>query len=260
MTESASPATRLELRFEAAVARLTLRHPPLNVIDLDMMDQLASAWSQLEARDDISTVVFHGDGSNFSAGVDVRLHAPELVDQMLEKFHHVIRSLLATEKITIAGVDGHCLGGGAELAMLCDLVITSHDALWGFPEITLACYPPVAVTALSALVGHKRAADLILSGRTISGREAAQMGLATEAVEKQELEKELEGRIAHLKTLSAAALSRAKKSLYGWEAIHFDKGLARAERIYRDELMRTEDAREGIRAFLEKRTPQWKGR
>src|SRR5207245_9790375 len=90
----------------------------------------------------------------------------------------VIRASVGTTKVTIAAVNGHCLGGGAELAMICDLVYTTDEAQWGFPEIKLGCYPPVAVTALAALVGQKHAADLILTGRTISGSEAARIGLA----------------------------------------------------------------------------------
>ena len=104
---------------------------------------------------------------------------------MLLKFHTVIRALIASKKVTIAAVHGHCLGGGAELAMVCDIVYTSVSAQWGFPEIKLGCFPPVACAALAALVGQKRAAELILTGRTISGSEAAQIGLATRAVPEE---------------------------------------------------------------------------
>ena len=93
---------------------------------------------------------------------------------MLAKFHGVIRALVGSRKVSIAAVHGNCLGGGAELAMVCDLAYTSELATWGFPEIKLGCYPPVAVTALAALVGQKRAADLVLTGRCITGREAAE--------------------------------------------------------------------------------------
>src|SRR6202451_4712529 len=97
---------------------------------------------------------------------------------MLLKCHAVIRAVVASKKVTIAAVRGHCLGGGAELAMVCDLVYTAATAQWGFPEIKLACYPPVACTALATLIGQKRASELILTGRTITGIEAAEMGLA----------------------------------------------------------------------------------
>jgi cyclohexa-1,5-dienecarbonyl-CoA hydratase len=166
--------------------------------------------------------------------------------------------LVASKKITIATVRGHCLGGGAELAMVCDLVYTAEDAQWGFPEIKLGCYPPVAATALPALVGQKHAADLILTGRTIPGSEAANIGLANAAVADTELQSAVKQVLEALSKLSPAALAITKKAIYAWDSMHFDKGLARAEKIYLEELMKTEDAQEGINAFLEKREPVWK--
>ncbi len=241
-----------------SVARISLHNPPLNVIDLQMMDELAQAVSDIESRPEISTIVITSHSSAFSAGVDVAAHTPDKVEAMLSKFNTVIRALVSTRKVTIASVHGHCLGGGAELAMVCVLVYTTEAAQWGLPEIKLGCYPPVAVTALAALVGQKHAADLILTGRTISGSEAASIGLANRAVPKDQLEDVVEDALEHLSKLSPAALAITKKAIYAWDSIHFDKGLARAEKIYLDELMTTEDAREGINAFLEKREPQWK--
>ena len=162
--------------------------------------------------------------------------------------------------MTIAAVHGHCLGGGAELAMVCDMVYTAASAQWGFPEIKLACYPPVACTALAALVGQKRAAELILTGRTISGIEAAEMGLANRAVPDDKLSAVADECVGQLIRLSPAALALTKKAIYAWDSMHFDKGLARAEKIYLEELMKTADAQEGIRAFVEKRAPKWAGK
>jgi len=250
--------SRIVTKVQPSVVRISLRNPPLNVIDLPMMDELVQATSEIEARPEISTTVISGHANSFSAGVDVAAHTLDKVEAMLSKFHAVIRALVNTKKVTIAAVNGHCLGGGAELAMVCDLVYTTEDAQWGFPEIKLGCYPPVAVTALAALVGQKHAADLILTGRTISGSEAASIGLANRAVPKDQLEDVVEDALEHLSKLSPAALAITKKAIYAWDSIHFDKGLARAEKIYLDELMKTEDAREGINAFLEKREPQWK--
>ena len=250
--------SRIVTKVQPSVARISLRNPPLNVIDFAVMDELVQVISDIEARPDISAILISGNGGSFSAGVDVAAHTLDKVEAMLSKFYAVIRALVNTKKVTIAAVNGHCLGGGAELAMVCDLVYTTEDAQWGFPEIKLGCYPPVAVTALAALVGQKHAADLILTGRTISGSEAASIGLANRAVPKDQLEDVVEDALEHLSKLSPAALAITKKAIYAWDSIHFDKGLARAEKIYLDELMKTEDAREGINAFLEKREPQWK--
>lgn len=251
-------STRIAVSTEANVARLTLHNPPLNVIDIPMMEELSQALTDFESRPEISTVVISGSDKAFSVGVDVAAHTPEKIEQMLTKFHAVIRALVSTRKITLAQVEGHCLGGGAELAMVCDIVITSPTAIWGFPEIRLGCYPPVACTALAALVGQKRATELIFTGRTMNGNDAAQIGLATRAA--SDVDAALEESLSDLRNLSPAALAITKKAFYAWDAMHFDKGLARAEKIYFDDLMKTEDAREGINAFLEKRPPHWKGR
>jgi cyclohexa-1,5-dienecarbonyl-CoA hydratase len=252
--------SRVLLQGQAPVATIALHHSPLNVIDLAMMDELTSVLSQVDNLQDISILVLRGTGVCFSAGVNVADHTADKVSEMLRKFHGVIRALLATGKITIASVHGNCLGGGAELAMVCDIVITSETAAWGFPEIKLGCFPPVAATALSALVGQKRASDLILTGRSITGSQAAEVGLATVAVPDAQLGNAVEEMIAALSALSPAALAITKKAIYAWDAMHFDKGLSRAENIYLSDLMKSEDAQEGIRAFLEKRKPNWTGR
>jgi cyclohexa-1,5-dienecarbonyl-CoA hydratase len=249
---------RLTTSIAGSVARIELCHPPLNVMDVPMMEELAHVLSEIESRQDIAIIVFRGEGKAFSAGVDVAAHTPDKVEEMLAKFHGVIRALVATKKVTIAAVHGHCLGGSAEFAMVCDVAYTTEDAQWGFPEIKLGCYPPVACAALAALVGQKRAAELILTGRTISGKEAARIGLATDAVGDPEAA--VEQCLGNLLQLSPAALSVTKKALYAWDSIHFDKGLARAEKTYFDDLMKTSDAHEGIRAFMEKRPPKWTGR
>jgi cyclohexa-1,5-dienecarbonyl-CoA hydratase len=250
---------RVKVDVTAPIARVTLIHPPLNVIDL-RMTEMVGLLTQIEARADISVILFEGDSGNFSAGVDIKAHLPDQIHEMLTGFHAVIRAIVASRKVTIAAVRGACLGGGAELAAVCDMVYTAHDATWGFPEIKLACYPPVAAVVLATLIGQKRAAELILTGRQFSGDEAAAMGLATRSVVTEELAAVVEHTLAELRALSPVALAHAKKAIYAWDAIHFDKGLARAEKIYLEDLISTEDAREGIIAFLEKRAPKWTGR
>jgi len=253
-------AQRLSVSLIPPVARITLRNPLLNVIDIPMMEELAHSLAEFDSRADVFVIVLNGEGKAFSAGVDMAAHTPDKVEEMLTKFHAVIRALLATKKITVAKVHGHCLGGGAELTMVCDMAFTTESAQWGFPEIKLGCYPPVACTGLAALVGQKRAAELILTGRTIDGKEAAEIGLATRAVPENELTDAVEHCVEQLRSLSPAALAIAKKASYAWDSMHFDKGLARAEKIYFEELIKTEDAQEGIRAFIEKRAPKWSRR
>jgi cyclohexa-1,5-dienecarbonyl-CoA hydratase len=257
---SETAVQRISIDIAAPIARITLTNPRLNVIDISMMEELGRGLADVESQSEISAILITGEGKAFSAGVDVAAHTPGKIEEMLQKFHGVIRALVASKKITVAAIRGHCLGGGAELAMVCDMVYTTESAHWGFPEIKLGCYPPVACTALAALVGQKRAAELILTGRTISGMEAAEIGLATRAVAEDQLENVVAECIQHLSELSPTALGITKKASYAWDSMHFDKGLARAEKIYLEDLLKTADAQEGIRAFVEKRQAQWSGK
>ncbi len=252
--------SRVEVDVTVPVSRVTLINHPLNIIDLRMTKLLHQFLLELESRPDISVIVFESDSRAFSAGVDIKAHLPEQIHEMLTSFHAVIRAIVASRKVTIAAVRGACLGGGAELAAVCDMVYTAHDASWGFPEIKLGCYPPVAAVVLATLIGQKRAAELILTGRQFTGDEAAAMGLATRSVATEDLESVVERTLSELRQLSPVALAHAKKATYAWDAIHFDKGLARAEKIYLEELISTADAREGIIAFLDKRPPKWTGK
>jgi cyclohexa-1,5-dienecarbonyl-CoA hydratase len=249
--------THIAVELQPPAARITLNNPPLNVINLKMAEELRAALEMIDVRAEISTVVLAGSERAFSSGVDIAAHAPDRVREMLTAFHGAIRSVVGSRKLTIASVLRHCLGGGAELALMCDVVYASPDSVWGFPEIKLGCYPPVASVALSAVVGQKLAAEMVLTGRTLTGHEASAAGMVNGLAEDPEtLVAECLQRVSKL---SSAAISMAKKALYSWDAIHFDKGLGRAEQIYFDELMKTADAHEGIAAFLERRRPKWVG-
>ena len=249
---------KLMFEITGSVARITLNNPPLNVIDLEMIGALRDHLIALEQKPNVTAIVFAGNERVFSAGMDVTSLAPPSVETTLNKFHIVVRALVATSKLTIASVRRHCLGGGAELALVCDIVYAGSDAIFGFPEIKQAAFPPVAMVALSAIVGQKRAAELLFTARSLTAPEALAMGLVNEIADDPEtLVAECLQRVSQL---SPAALRIAKKAFYGWEAMHFEKGLMRAEEIYREYVTRSEDGKEGIRAFIEKRRPNWTGK
>ena len=260
MSMPSAPPSRLVFSIEGACARIRLSHPPLNVIDRALMAEMLEAFVEIEQHKKITTILFSGSPQSFSAGVDIAAHAPDQVKEMLHGFHGLIKRLATTQKLTIAAVRGRCLGGGAELAMMCDLVYTSQESTWQFPEIKLGCYPPVACVALAAIVGQKRAAEMILTGRSFTGQQALHLGLANEALPDELVEAAAGEVVKRADNLSCVAIAMAKKAFYTWDALRFSEGLDRAEKIYLEELMQTEDAREGIQAWLEKRSPTWKGK
>lgn len=255
---TAHPET-VHLRIENRTAWITLDRPPLNVLDTAMMEALDSVLERALPKSDL--VVFLGAGTKaFSAGADVADHTPDRVKKMLDVFHAVFRRLAAADCLTIAGVHGFCLGGGLELATFCDFVLATESAQFGQPEIKLGCFPPLAVVTLPRLIGMQAAADLILTGRQISATEAHRLGLITRVVPDDKLPAAVATLLEELQTLSPSVLHLTRKTLARLHSAKFLKQLEEVERVYLSELIQTHDAQEGIRAFLEKRKPAWKGK
>ena len=244
-----------------SVLTLTLDRPPVNVLDIPMIEALAAALEAAAADRELAVVHVRAAGSKgFSAGVDVADHTPDHIRPMLEAFHKAFRILNRMDPVSVAEVFGVCLGGGCELAAMCDVAIAAEDAKIGQPEIELACFPPVAAAAFGGLVGPKRATELVLTGRLIDGREAERIGLVTRAVPAAALAEETRKVVDALTAKSRPVLALTKRALRACHPGAFEKSLAEAERIYLDELTKTEDMSEGMAAFLEKRRPVWKHR
>ena len=255
---SASHET-VQLRLEKRVAWITLDRPPLNVLDIPMMRALDSLLEKALPQCDF--VVFQGAGlKGFSAGAEIADHAPDRVEEMLAAFHAIFRRPAESDCLTIAMVHGFCLGGGTELAAFCDFVLAADSSQFGQPEIKLGCFPPVALVTLPQLIGLRAASDLILSGRTITAAEASQLGLITHIIPEAGLRSAVEELLTELRQLSPAVVKLTRKTLRRIHLGDFEKHLGEVERVYLKDLLHTQDAREGILAFLEKRPPVWKGR
>jgi len=243
------------------VIRITWQRPPLNVLDISLLRELDQALEVCAADTSVDVVTLQGAGEKaFSAGVDIRDHTAEKVPEMLGVVHEVIRKLLALPQATIAVVRGACLGGGCEIASSCDLIIASETSSFATPEIHVGCYPPVALARFASLIGYHRAAEMILTGRRFSAREAQGMGLVNRVVGDAELESGLKTLLDELLDKSGAVLRLALKGLRELSLQGFSEALERSEQIYCENLLRTEDVEEGVKAFLEKRPPNWRHR
>ena len=225
-----------------------------------MLDELNAAWSEIE---DLKTqvVVISGAGDRaFSAGVDVADHAPGKIETMLENFHRMVLRIRKSDCVSVAAVHGHALGGGAELAMMCDLIIAADNAQIGQPEISLGCYPPIAVAYLPGAIGFHKASEMILLGEHVTAAEAERLGIVNKVVPRASLTDAVDACVDKLLTKSSTVLALAKRALREGTGHHFEQALDRAHELYVRELTKTEDTVEGMNAFLEKRAPTWKNR
>jgi cyclohexa-1,5-dienecarbonyl-CoA hydratase len=260
MPEETESTVRLESAERAAW--ITIDRPPLNILDIPTIQQLGAAIATLDQLGpELQVVVLRGGGERaFSAGVAVQDHTPDKIAPMLESFHRAIRLLRDLPAVTIAAVQGHCLGGGMELALACDLVVASDAARFGQPEVELGCYPPAAAALYPSLIGPGKTLDLLLTGRTIDCREADRLGLLTRVVPHAGFEASVNELVAQITSKSAPVTHLIKAAVRAGRDHGFSAGLAEAERLYLDELARTEDMQEGLTAFLEKRKPEWRHR
>ena len=251
----------IRLSLEDRVARITFARPPLNVFNIEMMREITSALAECNLRELVAIVFDAGkDCRSFSAGVAVEEHVQETIFQMLDSFHAIFRQLESIAKPTIALVDGAALGGGCELVAACDIVIASDRSRFGQPEVKLGVFPPVAAVLLPLVIGEKRARELILTGEIIDAVEAGRLGLASHVVPSSQLEPKLLEVLSKLRELSGTSLQFVRQSLDLGRGRSIDKALSEQENIYIHELMKTEDANEGIKAFMEKRKPIWRHR
>ncbi len=243
------------------VAKISINRPPLNILNAETLSELTMALETARTDPSVNIVVISGVGDRaFSAGVDIRDHLPEKVGSTLNVFNEVFYALQRLDKPTIAVVNGVALGGGCELAMGCDMIIASEKAQFGQPEITVAAIPPVAVVLLPRLVGSAKAFELILTGDTITAAEATRIGLVNKVVPQEKLEEATREMITKLKEKSPIVLKLTRMSLRQMLDADFKKELESVTDMYLNLLMRTEDAVEGLKAFLEKRKPHWKGK
>ena len=258
------PAAYQNIKFsiDDRVARITFDRPPLNIFNIAMMREIGQALDDCVSHRDLAAVVFAAapGTSAFSAGVAVEEHVDETVYQMLDSFHDIFRTLEQLAKPAIAVVDDLALGGGCELVAACDIVIATDRARFGQPEIKLGVFPPVAAILLPRIIGEKRARELIFTGDLIDAATALQLGLVNYVVPGAELERKTQEILDKLRELSAVALEMARRAMDLGTGATFDSTLAGVENLYLHELMRSEDAREGVKAFMEKRKAEWKHR
>jgi len=250
------------LETRGAVGLITLNRPKaMNALNAQLVRELGEAVTAFDADETIGAVVIRGNEKAFAAGADIREMAEQsFSDVYLADLGGGWRKLLGCRKPLIAAVAGYALGGGCELAMMCDLIIAADDAQFGQPEITLGIIPGFGGTQrLARAVGKGKAMDLVLTGRMMDAQEAERSGLVARLVPAERLTEEALQIADRIASLPRVAVLSAKESVNAAFESPLSEG-ARAERRAFQALFATEDQKEGMAAFLEKRKPQFKGR
>jgi cyclohexa-1,5-dienecarbonyl-CoA hydratase len=253
--------TPLKVWFEAEgrLLRLRLSRPKANLVDAEMIAALDGALIEHLKNSRLAAILLDAEGPHFSFGASVEEHMPAQCATMLQGIHRLIMRLIESPVPVLVAVRGQCLGGGLEVALAGHLVFVAPDAVLGQPEMKLGVFAPAASCLMPELVGPARAIDLLLSGRNISGAEAATMGMVC-AIAANPERAALTYFDEHLRPKSSSSLRYAVTAARLDYATRVRAKIASVERTYLEELMRTHDAVEGLEAFVGKRAVQWQHR
>lgn len=252
----------VKMSVEDRVALITLDYPPANVLNSTTVAELADAFQEALADEQVKAIVLTGGGEFiFIAGADineiVRLESPGQAREIVQGAHTLLGQIESSPKPVIAAINGHCLGGGLELAMACHLRIANNRAQLGQPEIGLGIIPGFGGTQrLPRLVGKGKALELILTGDRISGAEAANLGLVNKAVPAGDVLRTALGLAKKIAGHGALAIRATIESVSRGLEMSLEQGLALETESFAS-LVGTHDMREGLSAFLEKRQPKF---
>jgi len=240
------------------IGRIIFNKPPLNILNIEMMKEINQALKEFQEKN-LKVLILNANGKAFSAGVDVSDHTKDKVAEMINVFHEIFKNLHKINAPTVALVNGAALGGGCEVATFCDIVIASEKSKFGQPEIMVGVFPPIAAAIFPKLMWSKKALELMLTGETIRANEAKELGLVNHILPVENFEVEAEKFVNEkIANNSAVVLQLTKRAFMEGATQNYSESIKKIEDIYLNELMKTNDANEGLAAFLEKRQPIWK--
>lgn len=245
---------------DGAVARLTLDRPEHNLLNERMLNEIAAGINIFGQRSGIKLIVLDSAQKAFSGGIEIGEYTPRRVFQLLDAFQSAFNAMLDMAKTLLVVVNGPAYGGGSELAVLGDLVVATPKARFAQPEIKLGVFPPLAAVILPYIIGPKLAFELVVTGEALTAERARDLGLVNRLVPEEQLEKTVEELTAKVTAQSGSVLTMAKKAIVGSMGLSLRDGVTNSMKIFLNELADLEDAKEGLRAIVEKRAPQWKNR
>ena len=248
-----------QYQHENTVAAICLKDGKGNVLDHIMMEELQQTFHSLSENKNLKLIILEGAGKHFCFGASVEEHKKEMAATMLRNFHGLFYTLRDLAVPTLAKVSGQCLGGGMELAIMCNFLFADQTAMFGQPEIVLGVFAPAASVILPEKIGLAKAEVFLLTGKSVSAEEAKAMGLIHEVFEDRPAMDNgtaawIEKYILPRSASSLRHAVRATRAKFNHVLTNFLPGV---ENQYVKELMATRDANEGIHSFIEKRKPIW---
>jgi len=246
---------------DGAVATLVINRPPANALTPDLLAELSLVIGQCDEDEAVKSVVLTGTGRFFVAGADIRVLAAVASSQegaiIAQQGQAILNRIETLDKPVIAAINGACLGGGLELAMCCHIRLAAEGSRLGQPEINLGIMPGFGGTQrLPRIVGQSKAMELILTGDSISAQEARALGLVSEVIAPEDLLRQAQGMARNIAAKSLTALRGSLRAIREGRELTLQEGLALEARLFGG-LCETEDKREGVAAFLEKRQPHF---
>ncbi|MGY6211124.1 enoyl-CoA hydratase/isomerase family protein [Cytobacillus firmus] len=251
------------VRAEEGIGFIIINRPELrNALNIDTLLEIETALEKMRGDEDIRVIIFTGAGEkSFAAGADIsQLSKRTMIDALKPNMTATYRKIEDYEKPTIAAINGYALGGGLELALACDIRVASLNAKVGLPEVGLGIMPGAGGTQrLSRIIGKGKAMELILTGDVITAAEAERLNLISKAVPQEELIETAKGYARRISVKGPLALRMAKAAVNRGADMEMETALY-LEKLAQTILIGSEDKLEGTQAFLEKRTPQFKGK
>ncbi|MBS0157997.1 MAG: enoyl-CoA hydratase [Nitrospira sp.] len=246
---------------DGAVATLVINRPPANALTPDLLAELSLAIGQCDEDEAVKSVVLTGTGRFFVAGADIRVLAAVASSQegatIAQQGQAILNRIETLDKPVIAAINGACLGGGLELALCCHIRLAAEGSRLGQPEINLGIMPGFGGTQrLPRIVGQSKAMELILTGDSISAQEARAIGLVSEVLAPEDLLRQAQGMARNIAAKSLTAVRGSLRAIREGRELTLQEGLALEARLFGG-LCETEDKREGVAAFLEKRQPHF---
>ena len=251
----------LEIEFSEGIALVRLNRPEaMNALNLDLLDELGQALAEAQENEKVSCIVITGSEKAFAAGADIKMMAEKsFVDVFAgDLFTQEEQAILRIRKPIIAAVAGYALGGGCELAMMCDFIIAADSAKFGQPEVNLGVMAGMGGTQrLTRLVGRAKSMDMNLTGRFMDADEAERSGLVSRVVPAKKLMDEAMSVAQKISEKSMITVMAIKEAVHRADQMPLSEGILFERRVFHS-MFATEDQKEGMAAFTEKREPQFR--